>query len=50
MCSSRQSWIRYFESKEIEQKWAGAEKCDNCFCVIFICYYKCLLSEKKTGH
>ena len=46
-----QSWTKYLEqSKEIKQNLTGTENFDNCFCVIFDCYYKSFISAKKTGH
>ena len=34
------SWKIYFQqSKEIILNWKAAENFDNCFCVIFGCYY-----------
>ena len=34
---------------KIKQNWAETENPDNCFCIIFGCYYKSLISGSKTG-
>ena len=48
---SLQSWIKILEqSKEIKRKQAGAEKFDNCLCVIFESYYRIFIYRRKTGH
>ena len=45
-----QQWTKYLEeNKKIYQNCKGTENFDNCFCVIFECYYKSLILEKKTG-
>ena len=47
----RQSWRKYLEqTKGIKQNWPGAENCDNCFSVIFNCYYKSFISGRRTWH
>ena len=38
------------KSNEIKQNWTGTENFYNCFCLIFHCYYKNLIFERKTGN
>ena len=46
-----QTWTKYLEkTKDIKQNWTVIENLDNCFYVIFDCYYKSLISGRKTGH
>ena len=38
------------QTKGINQNWSGAKNFYNCFCVIFDCYLKKVISRRNTGH
>ena len=38
------------QTKGINQNWSGAKNFYNCFCVIFDCFLKKVISRRNTGH